>query len=244
MIQPRHVTCVLGMWKDLDGVAAIASQFGGELDREYCRLEPDDRMESAFAVSADRVDPSLKKQDLRAIETHSAVAYILSPRIGENEGQAISARMLAMIDALLADGGAIAVKCESAGIAHGSARWRELAARARSDELLERATALRLAYVRRPLGDEDIYYSCGMHLLGERDIEVPVTDDVMTEVGWMDLLATYLLAEKPARGVKAGEGFRQEAGGERRILRSYRCKRYDTDDFFFNPYGYWRLEPS
>jgi hypothetical protein len=145
-----------------------------------------------------------------------------------------------VIGALL-DGGATAVKDESSGIAHGAVRWRELVARAQKAEPLERCTALHRAFVRRPIGSRDLLYSCGMHLLGEPDVELSPCGDVDRDLLWMDTLALYLLAEKPARGVKDGEGFRLEEKGERRVLHAVECDRYESDDFFFNPYGYWRL---
>jgi hypothetical protein len=81
-----------------------------------------------------------------------------------------------------------------------------------------------------------------MHLLGDRDAEMAASGEVMDDVAWLDMLALYLLAEKPERGVHAGEGFRLADDGERRVLRARKCKRYEEDDFFFNPYGYWRLK--
>ena len=241
---PRHVVCVLGTWKNFAAVnRAVARADGFSLDTEFSILESDDRMQNAFAACADRVDPSMTKQDLAAIDRHTAVAYIMSPPLRAARTVEMSGRMLAIIDELL-DGGALAVKSESAGVAHGAKRWRDLAERARSTDLLERTTGLRLAFVRRPIAFENILYSCGMHLLGERDIEVDHTDDPLEDVGWIDLVATYLLAEKPERGVHDGEGFRQVEGGERRILRSRECDRYEPDEFFYNPYGYWRLTSS
>lgn len=245
MTQPRHVVCVLGPWTSFDPVTRIVAAVGGDgfrLDDDYSQLEPDDRMPGAFAASADRVDPSMNKADDRAIAKHRAVAYILSPPLPAADAQPHSAKMLAIIGALL-DDGALAVKAESAGIAHGAARWRELARAASSPDMLHRANALRLAFVRRPIADDDdILYSCGMHLLGERDVEIAASGEVMDDVEWLDMLAIYLLAEKPARGVHAGEGFRLTDDGERRVLRARTCKRYAEDDFFFNPYGYWRLK--
>ena len=242
-VQPRHIVCVLGNWKSFDEVERVVARAGGDgfsFDSEYSQLEPDERMEDAFAACMDRVHPSMKRTDDAAIENHGAVAYIKSPPLPAAAAQVVSARTLAVIDALL-DAGGVAVKSESAGIAHGVARWRKLARQARSEDLLERADALRLAFVRRPISDDDVLYSCGMHLLGERDVEVTSTGDVFDDIGWLDLLAIYLLAEKPARGVHDGEGFRQKPRGERRVLQSSACTRYESDDFMFNPYGYWRL---
>jgi len=246
-VEPRHVVCVLGTWKKFDAVERVIAEIGGDgfrLDTEYSQLEPDERMSRAFDASADRVEPSITKADEAVIAKHHAVAYILSPPLPAATAVAASTRMLAIIDALLS-AGALAVKSESAGVAHGAARWRELAKRGRKKDLLERTNALRLAFVRRPIGDDDgTLYSCGMHLLGERDIELDASDDVQADIGWIDLLAVYLLAEKPERGVKEGEGFRREDAGERRVLRALPCKRYESDDFFYNPYGYWRLVSS
>jgi hypothetical protein len=239
-VDPRHVICVLGKWKRFDAVEKVLEGTGCTLDTEYSQLEPDDRMPRAFDASADRVEPSISKHDEAAIAKHTAVAYVLSPRLPRAEAMHTSARVLRVIGALL-DAGGLAVKCESAGIAHGAERWRELAKRLSRKSLLDRATALRLAFVRRPIGDDDVLYSCGMHLLGERDVEVAPSGDVFEDIAWMDLLATYVLAETPERGIKAGEGFRREEGGERRVLRAKKCTRYEEDDFHYNPYGYWRL---
>lgn len=244
-VEPRHVICVLGTWKTFEPVEKLLAGTGCELDTEYSILERDDRMPRAFDASADRVEPSISSKDEKAIAKHTAVAYVLSPPLPKAEAMHTSARVLRVIGAFLDGGGGLAVKCESAGIAHGAARWRELAKQLSRKSLLDRATALRLAFVRRPIGDDDgVLYSCGMHLLGERDIEVHGSGDVFEDIAWMDLLATYVLAETPERGIKAGEGFRREQGGERRVLRARKCTRYETDDFFFNPYGYWRLESS
>lgn len=122
-----------------------------------------------------------------------------------------------------------------------SAGKRAATAHARGDKL-ERAAALYAAWVRRPIRDKQILYSCGMHLLGERDIELGPGEHKSDDLGWMDLLALYLLAEKPGRGLSDGEGFRQRPNGERRTLRLAACDRYQPDDFAYNPFGYWQLE--
>lgn len=246
MVLPRHVICALGGWKSFDPVARVVRAAGGgdfTFDHKHSRLASDPRMMGAFEASADRVKPSLQRQDREAILKHGAVAYVMSPPLPAPEAQALSARMLAVVQALL-DAGAVAVKGESSGIAHGAARWRALAGRAAAarNDAVERAGALFAAWVRRPIREGGLFYSCGMHLLGERDLELPPGPDLADDLGWIDLLALYLLADKPARGLTDGEGFRQRPQGERRILRLHDCTRYPEDDFSYNPYGYWRLE--
>jgi hypothetical protein len=247
MVVPRHVICALGPWSDLDAIQKAVRKAGGPgflVDHRHSQCEPDPRMGKAFVAAADRVRPSLKHEDHAVIAKHKAVAYVMSPRLVTAEALEISRRMLTVVRALF-DAGSVAVKGESSGIAHGAARWKELEARvtraAGNEDTLERTSALIQAWVRRPIKDGELLYSCGMHLLGEHDVEVMASKDVHDDIAWMDLLAIYLLAERPTRGLRDGEGFRQRLDGERRILRLTTCERFGSEDFMFNPFGYWRL---
>lgn len=244
-IRPRHVACVLGKWKSFDDVERLIEDVGGKgfaLDEEYSIEAADPRMKRAFEVSIDRVKPSFDDSDKKAVAEHRAVAYVLSPPIEAKHAQAISKKMLAIIGALLEAGGT-AAKGESSGIAHGRKRWMELAQLAKDSDKLTSASALLDAWVRRPLEDEDraVFYSCGMHLLGERDIELPSDMEPFDAVSWIDALGIYLAAEKPKDGLREGETFHPTAEHPKRVLRARDCERYEEDDFFFNPYGYWNL---
>ena len=245
MTRPRHVVCVLGDWKSFDDVERIVREVGGEgfaLDDDYSMLGADPRMTRSFEASRDRVTPSFTDDDWAAVKAHEAVAYVLSPPLEPAEAKAISGRMLATTAALLQAGGT-AAKGESAGIAHGRSRWLGLAERYASGDALTKAAVLSAAWVRRPLGDDDrgVFYSCGMHLLGEPDVEIPDAAEPMEAVTWMDALCIYLLAEKPEGGLREGETFRPTEEHDRRVLRHRACDRYEEDDFFWNPYGYWTL---
>jgi hypothetical protein len=204
---------------------------------------------TSFDASYDRVTPSMTEADWRAVRGHRAVAYVLSPPIRKKQAADISGRALLLIAALLRRGG-VAAKGEGAGIAHGRARWLELAgdfarAREQGDAHAEGAS-LYWAWVRRPILDEDeaVYYSCGMHLLGERDIEIGTSVELGDALEWMDLLGLYLAGDRPTRPLKDGEGFRLKDAGPRRLMRFRPCERYEEDEFIFNPYGYIRLEPD
>jgi hypothetical protein len=89
---------------------------------------------------------------------------------------------------------------------------------------------------------EGAYYTCGLHLLGKRDIETSL--ELSDALEWMDLLGLYLVADRPARPLKEGEGFRLKDDGPRRVMRFQCCERYASDEFLFNPYGYIRLESA
>jgi hypothetical protein len=243
-ISPRYVLCVLGIWPDFAEVRSTAGLCGFELDTDYSQLEPDERMASAFRASFDRVAPTMSEEDWQGVREHSAVAYLLSPPVGKDTLE-VAFQALMLITQLLENGG-LAAKCESSGIAHGRSRWLQL-----GDDLLAASTAgdlhgsvasLIAAFVRRPLSDAGVLYSCGMHLLGMPDVEVQAVLDPFEAVQWIDLLALYLLADRPSRPVLDGDGFRLADDGPRRVMRLLPCWRYQEDDFFFNPYGYVRLE--
>lgn len=250
-IQPRHVICVLGQWDNLSSIQSIVDSVspGFTLDLDYSQLEPDTRMKAAFKASLDRNNPTIMGDEWRMIGAHSAVAYILSPPIKKKESESISAMALLLVAELLNSGG-VAAKSESAGLAHGRERWLELAFQYRKaikdgDAHAASATLYR-AWVQRAIHDEDTssLYSVGMHLLGHRDVEVDDDLKVTDAVKWIDLMGLYLVADKPKRALREGEGFRLSDSGPRRIIELDDCHRYAEDDFFFNPHGYIRLFES
>jgi hypothetical protein len=192
-------------------------------------------MASAFDASADRIDPSLTRDDWDAIERHSAVTYVLSPRMTPSTSIEVSETALALVAAVL-NVGALAVKGDSSGIAHGRERWLWL------HEHTQRSveSALIRAWVRYPISDDGVAYSVGMHLLGLPDIEVlpgnlPEADVVDT----LNYFMHFLLIDKPR--VDAGHTFRVRSDAPRFALSRSECLRYEEDDFFYNPYGYWQL---
>jgi hypothetical protein len=239
------VVCVIGNGLDLDAIEAVVRKVGGrgfELDRAESQLAPDPRMRTAFQYSMDRVNLSFTDADWAGIDEHDTVAYLLSPPIDPPSALDVAGRMLAVTAAVLQLGG-VAAKGESSGIAHGRKHWLALADRAESTgerAAVERADALQQAWVRRPIGDGALLYTCGMHLLGEPDVEFevdPAADDDI--LAWLEMFALYLLVERPS--IRDGDTFRPAEDLPRRRLRAVPCTRYEDDDFFYNPHGYWRL---
>lgn len=239
----QHVMCVVGADLDLDKSAEIVAEVGGpgfDLDTEYSQAQPDPRMVEAFDVSADLVVPSFTDDDRAAVAEHRSVAYVLGPAAASYEGFAVTRRMLAVIAALLQNGGT-AAKSESSGIAHGRDRWLHLASvAAAGNDRAAQAPPLYAAFVRRPLSSGLVYYSCGLHLLGEADVEITAADDDRG-LEWMDGLARYLLIDRGSARIRDGDTFGLQADSPRRVLRHRACSRYRDDDLFYNPWGYWRL---
>lgn len=239
----QHVVCVVGAKLDLTRLAETVDRVGGpgfELDEEYSQDEPDPRMVEAFEVSADLVVPSFTERDRTAVAEHRAVAYLLGPTATAGEAFAVTRRMLAVVAAVLSDG-ADAAKSESSGIAHGRDRWLHLAAAASAaTDRGGQAPPLYAAFVRRPLSSGLVYYSCGMHLMGEADVEITAADDDRG-LEWMDGLARYLLIDRGSGRIRDGDTFGLQADSPRRVLRHRACTRYREEDLFYNPWGYWRL---
>lgn len=226
-VKPRHVICFLGEWGSLEPAAKIVDAFGNgfTLDREYSLTQADERMEQAFMISKDRVAPSFVDEDWKRIARHNTVAYVLSPPIEADKAVLVSTEALDLV-ARMIKGGATAVKSESAGNAHGLANWVELAQK----------HALREAWVRRPIEDEGTMYSCGMHLLGLPDVECAGRISDREAVKWIDAIADAAIA---GRAVGSKFALNDHAPGKK--VARVPCDRYADDDFFFNPYGYFRV---
>ncbi|MEV7230587.1 hypothetical protein AB0M79_26725 [Polymorphospora sp. NPDC051019] len=250
-MKPRQVICVLGTGLDLDLVEKLVAEVGGpgfSLDREFAMTTPDPRMLQSFESCL--TNATFTAADRQAVSGHDSVAYILSPPMGDKDMSFhVAARMLALTAALLR-AGATAVKCESSGLTHGRDRWLELAdLAADAPSLADLTKILYYAWVKRPLSDDDRMYTCGMHLLGEPDVEIEADGlaDPERLDDWVELidgLAVYLLTEVRTPDIRSGEGFRLAPDAPRWILTRRACHRYADDDFFYNPYGHWLLTPG
>jgi hypothetical protein len=247
VVDPRHsqhVICVVGAKLDFARISGVVERVGGsgfDLDVDSAQDFPDDRMTEAFDVSADLVEPSFTDRDREAVAEHRAVGYVLGPRARSDDAFDVTVRMLELIAALLQEGGVDAAKSESSNITHGRERWLHLAASvAAANERVGKAGPLYSAFVRRPLSTGLVYHSCGMHLLGEPDVEITAADDDRG-IEWMDALARYMLVEGGAARMRDGDTFGLQPESTRRVLRHRPCIRYREDDIHYNPWGYWRL---
>jgi hypothetical protein len=124
----------------------------------------------------------------------------------------------------------VAVKGESAGVAHGLARWRELARECgmalKSDDDTALSRVCRLAFAKRPLQSERYLESVGFHLVGLPEIYVSRSYGTEREaVNLMDEVAD----EMARRGI--------DPTIKDRKLRLSRASAYAEDDFKYDPYG-------
>jgi len=233
-IQPRHVICFLARQNEFgalfrsiqSAIDSFASRF--EIDRQYSQDLPDDRMIASFDVSWDRVhQQGWAEEDEEAVRQHGGVIYVLGPAMEAENAVETSAIALRLVAHALANG-AIAAKGESAGVAHGAERWRQLAIDAENaEERGELAGVCRLAFSKRPLCDGDFLSSVGFHLVGLPEVFVPrsLSDNERMLSIIIDGIADEMFAA----------GYEAILARNNAVLLP--CDGYEEDDFKFNPYG-------
>ena len=244
--KPRHILCFLGAENGLAALQksarAAIDDFAPDfsLDDDYSQDEADDRMERSFNVCWDRVDPdAYQPEDEAAVAAHGSVLYVLGPSMDAETAVKTSAKALGFVQHML-DHGAIAVKGESAGVAHGARRWKQLYEQSRGEAAADDGMALartcRLAFSRRPIGDDaEGMTSVGFHLIGLPDLQVRFTkkDQNQPSTNAEQLKIAALIddvAEQMAR-----EGVEATLKSRRATLSD--DTRYEEDEYKFNPFG-------
>lgn len=238
-VKPRHVLCLLGGRRPFselcETIQSAIDRFatGFEIDYTFSEDAPDDRMPMSFEVCWDRVHKGAwTKSDEEAVSDHRSVIYVLGPPMTQADAVETSAAALRLVvDAL--ENGIVAAKGESAGVAHGAARWQALAREAKGQTGATLARPCRLAFGKRPIGTSKHLYSIGFHLVGIPDVYAPRTlsDDELALSAIIDAVAEEVFSE----GV--------EKTLARRGAKLLPVDAYDEDEFKYNPYGAIHLAP-
>ncbi len=200
----------------------IASREGAKL----AIREHDPRLRKAFAVAGRHW---VANQDLENIEAHSFVLYLLK----EGGSPDHCRRAMDFANGLLRAGG-LAVKVETAGVAHSPADWRKMSERKTVPDLIR-------AFVVVAMGEETTY-SCGMHNFGLRDAVVASKLSPDEAARLVNRFIVYVLAEQPRLG--PGETFSVAMDAPHYRLSAEPCTKFAANDAFHNPYGMWRLTPQ
>lgn len=184
--------------------------------------EHDATLRKAFAVTGRGL---IAEQDLEAIAGHTYTLYVKGP------GGTINAalRMMELGVQLLKAGG-IAVKVETAGLAHSAQDWQRFAAHGLDFLCDAYATVIQ---------EQDTYYSSGMHNLGLGD--ALVRDDITLQ-GANHLIKNFLrytILEQPI--LKNGDTFRIDVQSPYYRLTHQEDIIHPSDDPFHNPLGLWHL---
>jgi hypothetical protein len=185
-----------------------------------------ERMRKAFEVAGSHLP--LAADLLEAIEQHQGVVYLKQPIRKPADGNVTLAAGCALLDF-----GGLAVNVESAGKAHSPEVWRELAR-------TPAVSGLR-AFVQH-VGDENVIYSCGMHLLRLPDGSIEPRNEATDAEQSLPAFLGYLAFENPE--LRDGQGFRREADAPRYLLQHRPSMETNPDSLRFNPFGTWRLRPQ
>jgi hypothetical protein len=216
--------------KRTDGRFIVAGRMLYEVEERrgfQLELQPrNERMRKAFEVAGSHAP--LAADLLETIEHHQGIVY-LKQRIRKPDDADVT---LAAGCALL-DFGGLAVNVESAGKAHSPEMWRELAR-------TPAVSGLR-AFVQH-VGDENVIYSCGMHLLRLPDGSIEPRKEATDAEHSLPAFLAYLAFEHPE--LRDGQGFRREADAPRYLLEHRPSIETDPDSIRFNPFGTWRLHPQ
>ncbi|MGC1273870.1 MAG: hypothetical protein WBC44_09200 [Planctomycetaceae bacterium] len=190
---------------------------------DFCPV--DASMAGAFEIAGQGKIPA---EVLGEIQRHSSVVYLhfSIDLIDQRE------RILKFTQVIQQAGG-IAVKLESAGVAHAWDRWFELMSGSPWDVYCASVVLI---------GDESNYYSCGMHHYGLPECEVGRSVPIGEAARLMNMFNFYQISEQPQ--FSSGHTFSaDESSPIFRLTRSAES-RYDEDDLFHNPHGIWRLDPT
>lgn len=189
--------------------------------------DPDPALREAFEIAS---DGSIPEGVLDRIAAHTMTAYVVT-----DEAPSIDLCLAVMRFAgVLLDAGGLAVKVETAGLAHAAERWRALAAREPPA-----LAAFQALTVRVPAEDVGETYSCGMHALAQPDAAVGGASPELAEL--VDAFNRYLLLEQS--DVEDGHTFAARPDAPRYRLKLEPCRAFPPGDLFHNPLGVWRLLP-
>ena len=235
----RIVIGVPGPWEGhAELIAALARAHGGDYlfagriflevkTGKSCELhlyEHHDGMRESFEIAG---QGQLSEAALDAVAGHRSTAYLV---VGEPSPDA--ARTAARFAKVLLEAGGVAVKVETAGVAHTRERWLE-----RWDT--ENPLELYTLFVTLVGGDER-FFSCGMHNFALPDAAVLASLGPDAGAYLLNVFNVFQLAESPT--LHDGETFSAEPGGPAfRLTREEYEEGYDPDEPLYNPHGLWSL---
>ena len=186
--------------------------------------EPDPHMREAFEY-ADQ--GKLSPTTLADIENHLTTVYLHFPLAISGQQ-----RRLKRFTGVLKDIGGFAVKIETSGVAHDWATWEEILDSDNPFDLYRGFVTL--------VGDDDYYYSCGMHHFSLPDLQAPRSLPVAEAADLMNRFNYYQIVEHPE--LTSGHTFSLTPDSPRSRLNLIEDGRHAPEHLFHNSYGVWDLQ--
>jgi uncharacterized protein YegJ (DUF2314 family) len=205
-------------------LGAVIMELGSKRGFGFEVYDRDDRLASAFhAASQGR----FTAEQLAAIDEHTFTVYL----VGNEATRAEAASMMPLATAVL-DAGGLAVKVETAGVAHTAERFRHYAAARTTLALYDSMVVL--------VGGEDFHFSCGMHNFGLPDASVDASLGLEGGAEQLHAFNQWQLLNGPR--IKEGDAF-QAAETDPAFRLTHHPFGYEPDDLLNNPHGRWHLQP-
>lgn len=169
----------------------------------------------------------MEKEILFDIVNHRSVVYLQFDSDSENLRYNILG-----FSTLLEKAGGLAVKVETAGIAHSFETWKSLMGSNSSYDLYQAVTTVAM--------NEEVIYSCGMQQFNLPDACVPAETDQNYALSLLAIFNHYQMTSETA--LKEGDSFQvaEDAPVHRLVMRDEFI--YRDEPFFANPFGRWVLE--
>lgn len=190
---------------------------------EICQSDP--AIGEAFEIGG---QGAISSEELTEIAAHRSVLYLVWDQPGLSELH----RLHAFIKVCLKCGG-LGVKFENSGVAHSKNTWLSMKFHENTLELMQTHIML--------IGDENYYYSSGMHIFGLPDTAVPVSIDNRQAGYLLTEFNHYQIFESP--DFQDGQTFSTDADAPYYRLQVKNDWIYADLECFENPYGRILLEP-
>jgi hypothetical protein len=186
----------------------------------------DPRLVQAFTAAG---QGRIGEETLARIGQHAMTAYVLVPAAIPDAALAAARFAVAFLKA-----GGLAVKVESAGIAHEKEHWLAVVAKASAPADLHDLLVVLV-------GGQERYYSCGMHNFCLPDTSVSAALPMAAAADLLRTFNFFQLVDQPT--LKPGETFSAARDAPRFRLSQRPFEGYDADDPLCNQFGLWHLEP-
>jgi hypothetical protein len=185
---------------------------------------PTDNIRKAFEIAG---QGKLPNELLDQIDAHKSVVYLRFPL-----GVIRQKEHILKYTSLLRDLGGFAVKIESTGIAHTWDVWDELLS---SDNPFDQYRCFVVL-----IGDEEYYYSCGMHHFSLPDCQISRTIPVAEAADQLNRFNYYQIVEQPE--LESGDTFSLTPDSPYYQLIRNQDSRHENDELFHNPHGIWTMK--
>jgi hypothetical protein len=229
---------VPGPWKDRsDFLSRVVKSTRGEfmflgnllanpkakdhVEVELYDVDPDLRTAFEYAGQG-KIQPGT----LDAISAHTLTAYLHFPVAVAGQQQ----RLRRFTDLMRQIGG-FAVKIESSGVAHEWTEWEAILGSENPFDLYRGFVTL--------VGDDDRYYSCGMHHFDLPESQVSRSLDNVEAADLLNRFNYYRIMESPE--LEEGHTFSLSEDSPRYRLELVPDRRHPEDHPFHNEHGVWDL---